>query len=96
MIFFFMLFFNVTQDEEEMLNSKDAEDFLLGLEHAAGEFVAVRPADYESVHVRLQKERETLFVPSRLTGTSSSHLPAQLHPPSQETQLVSKVPDFRH
>ncbi|XP_039694090.1 coiled-coil and C2 domain-containing protein 2A isoform X6 [Pteropus medius] len=68
------------QDEEEMLNGKDAEDFLLGLEHAAGEFVAVRPADYESVHVRLQKERETLFVPSRLTVPTCKKLPENVQP----------------
>ncbi|XP_039694088.1 coiled-coil and C2 domain-containing protein 2A isoform X4 [Pteropus medius] len=67
-------------DEEEMLNGKDAEDFLLGLEHAAGEFVAVRPADYESVHVRLQKERETLFVPSRLTVPTCKKLPENVQP----------------
>ncbi|XP_039694087.1 coiled-coil and C2 domain-containing protein 2A isoform X3 [Pteropus medius] len=68
------------RDEEEMLNGKDAEDFLLGLEHAAGEFVAVRPADYESVHVRLQKERETLFVPSRLTVPTCKKLPENVQP----------------
>ncbi|XP_023389695.1 coiled-coil and C2 domain-containing protein 2A [Pteropus vampyrus] len=77
---FFMLFFNLTQDEEEMLNGKDAEDFLLGVEHAAGEFVAVRPADYESVHVRLQKEREILFVPSRLTVPTCKKLPENVQP----------------
>lgn len=66
------------QDEEERLNDKDAEDFLLGLDHTAGDFVAVGPADYESVHARLQ-EKEILFVPSRLTGTGSFYLPAQPH-----------------
>ncbi|XP_024907538.1 coiled-coil and C2 domain-containing protein 2A isoform X8 [Pteropus alecto] len=68
------------QDEEEMLNGKDAEDFLLGLERAAGEFVAVRPADYESIHVRLQKEREILFVPSRLTVPTCKKLPENVQP----------------
>ncbi|XP_015450403.1 coiled-coil and C2 domain-containing protein 2A isoform X7 [Pteropus alecto] len=67
-------------DEEEMLNGKDAEDFLLGLERAAGEFVAVRPADYESIHVRLQKEREILFVPSRLTVPTCKKLPENVQP----------------
>ncbi|XP_015450399.2 coiled-coil and C2 domain-containing protein 2A isoform X4 [Pteropus alecto] len=68
------------RDEEEMLNGKDAEDFLLGLERAAGEFVAVRPADYESIHVRLQKEREILFVPSRLTVPTCKKLPENVQP----------------
>ncbi|XP_036083416.1 coiled-coil and C2 domain-containing protein 2A isoform X2 [Rousettus aegyptiacus] len=63
-------------DEED----KDAEDFLLDLEHAAGESVAVRPADYESVRVRLQKEREVLFVPSRLTVPTYKKLPENVQP----------------
>nr|XP_054365055.1 coiled-coil and C2 domain-containing protein 2A [Mirounga angustirostris] len=65
-------------DEEELLSAKDDEDFLLGLDHAAEDFVVVRPADYESIHVRLQMEKELLFVPSRLTGTCSFCLSAQL------------------
>ena len=67
------MFFHVMQDEEEWLDGKDAEDLLLGLDHTAEDFVAVRPADYESVHVRLQKEKELLFIPSRRTGTFSLH-----------------------
>ena len=88
------MFFNVMQDEEEWLDGKDAEDLLLGLDHAAEDFVAIRPADYESVHVRLQKEKELLFVPSRRTGTFSLGLPAQIrHPhfPLDEIELVCKV-----
>lgn len=66
-------------DEEEMLNDKDAEDFLLGLDHAAGDFVAVGPADYESVHARLQ-EKEILFVPSRRTVPTYKKLPENVQP----------------
>lgn len=65
------------QDEEELLDDKDAVDFLLGLDRGAEDIVAVRPADYESVHIRLQKEKELLFIPSRRTGACSFYLPAQ-------------------
>ncbi|XP_045429978.1 coiled-coil and C2 domain-containing protein 2A isoform X6 [Pipistrellus kuhlii] len=67
-------------DEEELLNGRDAEDFLLGLDHGAEDFVAMRPAYYESVHVQLQKEREFLFTPSRLTVPTSKKLPENMQP----------------
>lgn len=54
-----------------MLNGKDAEDLLLGLDPTAHDFVVVRAAEYESSHIQLQKEKEILFTPSRLTGTHS-------------------------
>ena len=87
------MLFNVTQDEEELLSAKDDEDLLLGLDRAAEDFLAVRPAEDESVHARLQMERELLFVPSRLTGTCSLCLPARLgllHFPSRKMWLVSE------
>ncbi|XP_043304228.1 coiled-coil and C2 domain-containing protein 2A isoform X6 [Cervus canadensis] len=67
-------------DEEEWLDGKDAEDLLLGLDHAAEDFVAIRPADYESVHVRLQKEKELLFIPSRRTVPTYKKLPENVQP----------------
>ncbi|XP_057165736.1 coiled-coil and C2 domain-containing protein 2A isoform X4 [Ursus arctos] len=67
-------------DEEELLSAKDDEDFLLGLDHRAEDFVAVRPADYESVHVRLQMEKELLFIPSRLTVPTYKKLPESVQP----------------
>uniref|UniRef100_A0A384BN46 Coiled-coil and C2 domain containing 2A n=1 Tax=Ursus maritimus TaxID=29073 RepID=A0A384BN46_URSMA len=67
-------------DEEELLSAKDDEDFLLGLDHRAEDFVAVRPADYESVHVRLQMEKELLFIPSRLTVPTYKKLPENVQP----------------
>nr|XP_012593019.1 coiled-coil and C2 domain-containing protein 2A isoform X4 [Microcebus murinus] len=67
-------------DEEELLHGKDAEDFLLGLDHTADEFLAVRPAHYESVHVRLQREKEMLFIPSRLTVPTYKKLPENVQP----------------
>ncbi|XP_034527987.1 coiled-coil and C2 domain-containing protein 2A isoform X3 [Ailuropoda melanoleuca] len=67
-------------DEEELLSAKDDEDFLLGLDHTAEDFVAVRPSDYESVHVRLQMEKELLFVPSRLTVPTYKKLPENVQP----------------
>lgn len=59
------------QGEEELLNGKDAQDFLLGLDPAAEDVVAVRPADYESARARLQREKALLFTPSRLAGAGS-------------------------
>ncbi|XP_032128755.1 coiled-coil and C2 domain-containing protein 2A isoform X4 [Sapajus apella] len=67
-------------DEEELLNGDDAEDFLLGLDHVVDDFVAVRPADYESIHDRLQMEREMLFIPSRQTVPTYKKLPENVQP----------------
>ncbi|KAM5283104.1 coiled-coil and C2 domain-containing protein 2A isoform 5-T5 [Hipposideros larvatus] len=67
-------------DEEDLLDGKDAEDFLLGLDPAAGDFVAVGPADYESIHARRQKERDILFMPSRLTVPAYKKLPENVQP----------------
>ncbi|KAB1282399.1 Coiled-coil and C2 domain-containing protein 2A, partial [Camelus dromedarius] len=66
--------------EEELLEGKDAEDLLLGLDHTDADFVAVRPADYEGVHVRLQMEKELLFTPSRLTVPTYKKLPENVQP----------------
>uniref|UniRef100_A0A5F9C9D8 Coiled-coil and C2 domain containing 2A n=1 Tax=Oryctolagus cuniculus TaxID=9986 RepID=A0A5F9C9D8_RABIT len=68
------------QDEEELLDGREAEDLLLGLEHMADDFVAIRPAEYESVHHWLQKEKEMLFVPSRLTVPTYKKLPENVQP----------------
>lgn len=81
------------QDEEELLDGGDTEHLLLGLDHVAEDFVAVRPAEYESVHIRLQMEKELLFIPSTLTGTCSLYRPTQLRHlrfPSNEMWLVYK------
>uniref|UniRef100_A0A8C3YRA8 Coiled-coil and C2 domain containing 2A n=2 Tax=Catagonus wagneri TaxID=51154 RepID=A0A8C3YRA8_9CETA len=67
-------------DEEELLEDKDAEDLLLGFDHAAEDFVTVRPADYESVHVRLQMEKELLFTPSSLAVPTYKKLPENVQP----------------
>ncbi|XP_065733741.1 coiled-coil and C2 domain-containing protein 2A [Phocoena phocoena] len=67
-------------DEEELLDGGDAEHLLLGLDHAAEDFVAVRPADYESVHIRLQMEKELLFIPSTLTVPMYKKLPENVQP----------------
>lgn len=56
------------QGEEDPLHDREAEDFLLGLDHMAEDFVVIRPAEYESIHVRLQMEKELLFIPSRTAG----------------------------
>uniref|UniRef100_A0A9L0K9M3 Coiled-coil and C2 domain containing 2A n=1 Tax=Equus asinus TaxID=9793 RepID=A0A9L0K9M3_EQUAS len=67
-------------DEEVLLDDKDAVDFLLGLDRGAEDIVAVRPADYESVHIRLQKEKELLFIPSRRTVPTYKKLPENVQP----------------
>ncbi|XP_045038678.2 coiled-coil and C2 domain-containing protein 2A isoform X4 [Desmodus rotundus] len=67
-------------DEEELLRGKDAEEFLLGLDPAAEDLVAVRAADYDSARVRLQKEKELLFTPSRLTVPTYKKLPENVQP----------------
>ncbi|XP_007948277.1 coiled-coil and C2 domain-containing protein 2A [Orycteropus afer afer] len=67
-------------DEEELLSGKDDHDFLLGLDQMAEDFVAVRPADYESVHVRMQMEKEILFIPSRLRVPTYKKLPENVQP----------------
>ncbi|XP_032771896.1 coiled-coil and C2 domain-containing protein 2A isoform X2 [Rattus rattus] len=67
-------------EEEELLDGKDAEDFLLGLDPTAHDFVAVRAAEYKSAHVQLQKEKEILFTPSRLTVPTYKKLPENIQP----------------
>ncbi|CAO2640024.1 Coiled-coil and C2 domain-containing protein 2A [Lemmus lemmus] len=68
-------------EEEELLNGKDAEDFLLGLDPTAYDFVSVRAAEYESAHIRLQKEKEILFTPSRLAVPTYKKLPENVLQP---------------
>ncbi|XP_037386147.1 coiled-coil and C2 domain-containing protein 2A isoform X2 [Talpa occidentalis] len=68
------------EDEEDLLDGKEAEEFLLGLDHGPEGFVAVRPADYESAHVRLQVEKELLFIPSRATVPTYKKLPENVQP----------------
>nr|XP_038948716.1 coiled-coil and C2 domain-containing protein 2A isoform X3 [Rattus norvegicus] len=67
-------------EEEELLDGKDAEDFLLGLDPTAHDFVAVRAAEYKSAHLQLQKEKEILFTPSRLTVPTYKKLPENIQP----------------
>ncbi|XP_068931042.1 coiled-coil and C2 domain-containing protein 2A [Petaurus breviceps papuanus] len=55
-------------DEEELINKKEANDFLLDLDQTIHDFLELRAAEYESIHVIKQKEKEILFRPSSLTG----------------------------
>ncbi|XP_023555355.1 coiled-coil and C2 domain-containing protein 2A isoform X2 [Octodon degus] len=68
------------QDDEELLGDRDTKDFLLGLDPAAEDFVAIRPAEYEGVHTRLEKEKEILFVPSRRAVPTYKKLPENVQP----------------
>uniref|UniRef100_A0A8C2YIM5 Coiled-coil and C2 domain containing 2A n=1 Tax=Chinchilla lanigera TaxID=34839 RepID=A0A8C2YIM5_CHILA len=67
-------------DEEELLSGKEAKDFLLGLDAAADDFVAVQPAEYESIHTWLEKEKEMLFIPSRQAVPTYKKLPENVQP----------------
>ncbi|KAM6150477.1 coiled-coil and C2 domain-containing protein 2A isoform 1-T1 [Erethizon dorsatum] len=67
-------------DEEELLSGKDAKDFLLGLDPAADDFVAIQPAEYESIHTWLEKEKEILFIPSRRAVPTCKKLPENVQP----------------
>ncbi|XP_055963271.1 coiled-coil and C2 domain-containing protein 2A [Sorex fumeus] len=70
----------VQEEDEEDLHDREAEDSLLGLDHMAEDVVAIRPAEYESVHVRLQMEKELLFVPSRTAVPTYKKLPENMQP----------------
>ncbi|XP_006873876.1 PREDICTED: coiled-coil and C2 domain-containing protein 2A [Chrysochloris asiatica] len=82
-------------DEEELLSGKDAEEFLVGLDQTAADFVDVRPADYESVHVRMQREKEILFIPSRFTVPTYKKLPENVQPrfPEDEGLYIGERPE---
>ncbi|XP_055480219.1 coiled-coil and C2 domain-containing protein 2A isoform X1 [Psammomys obesus] len=66
--------------EEELLDEKNADDLLLGLDPTAHDFVAVRAAEYKSGHIWLQKEKEILFTPSRATVPTYKKLPENVQP----------------
>ncbi|KAM4854722.1 coiled-coil and C2 domain-containing protein 2A isoform 1-T2 [Thomomys bottae] len=85
-------------DEEELLGDEDAEEFLLGLDGAAHDFVTVRPAEYESAHVWLQKEKEILFVPSRQTVPTYKKLPDNVQPRYLEDEglYIGARPEVAH
>ncbi|KAG8505864.1 Coiled-coil and C2 domain-containing protein 2A, partial [Galemys pyrenaicus] len=68
------------EDEEALPGGKGAEDFLLDLDHGPEDFVVVRPAGYESARVRLQVEKELLFIPSRATVPTYKKLPENVQP----------------
>ncbi|XP_054996606.1 coiled-coil and C2 domain-containing protein 2A isoform X2 [Sorex araneus] len=70
----------IQEEDEEDLHDGEAEDSLLGLDQMAEDFVAIRPAEYESVHVRLQMEKELLFVPSRTAVPTYKKLPENVQP----------------
>uniref|UniRef100_A0A6I8PBN6 Coiled-coil and C2 domain containing 2A n=1 Tax=Ornithorhynchus anatinus TaxID=9258 RepID=A0A6I8PBN6_ORNAN len=67
-------------DEEELLKAKDADDFLISIYQTAQDLVAVKAADYESIHERIQKEREILFIPSLRTVPASQKVPENMQP----------------
>ncbi|XP_072476396.1 coiled-coil and C2 domain-containing protein 2A isoform X2 [Notamacropus eugenii] len=67
-------------DEEDLINEKEADDFLLDLDQTVHDFLVMRAAEYESIHVIKQKEKEILFTPSSLTVPIYKKIPENMQP----------------
>uniref|UniRef100_A0A4X2JQR3 Coiled-coil and C2 domain containing 2A n=1 Tax=Vombatus ursinus TaxID=29139 RepID=A0A4X2JQR3_VOMUR len=67
-------------DEEELINEKEADDFLLDLDQTAHDFLAIKAAEYESIHAVKQKEKEILFRPSSHTVPIYKKIPENMQP----------------
>ncbi|XP_074085863.1 coiled-coil and C2 domain-containing protein 2A isoform X2 [Macrotis lagotis] len=67
-------------DEEELINEKEADDFLLDIDRTDHDFVVIKAAEYESIHVIKQKEKEILFRPSSLTVPTYKKIPENMQP----------------
>ncbi|KAG8135000.1 hypothetical protein E2320_008068, partial [Naja naja] len=58
-------------DEEEHLFHDKGNDGIFIIEQTRQDFLEIRPAEYESYSGRVQKEKDTLFIPSMLRGIPS-------------------------
>ncbi|XP_043825575.1 coiled-coil and C2 domain-containing protein 2A [Dromiciops gliroides] len=67
-------------DEEEAVNEKEADDFLLDLDQTVHDFLVIRAAEYESIHEMQKKEREILFRPSSITVPIYKKIPENMQP----------------
>ncbi|XP_031797241.1 coiled-coil and C2 domain-containing protein 2A isoform X1 [Sarcophilus harrisii] len=68
------------QGEEELTNEKEADAFLLDLDQTAPDFLAIRAAEYESIHAIQHKEKEILFRPSSVTVPIYKKIPENMQP----------------
>uniref|UniRef100_A0A8C2CZM5 Coiled-coil and C2 domain containing 2A n=1 Tax=Cyprinus carpio TaxID=7962 RepID=A0A8C2CZM5_CYPCA len=67
------------EDEDAPLVRDDEEDLFI-IDQSAQDFLEVRRAEYIGYSRRLQRERETLFVPSMRPVPASSKLPENVRP----------------
>nr|XP_034967420.1 coiled-coil and C2 domain-containing protein 2A isoform X3 [Zootoca vivipara] len=70
---------NEMEEEEHLVHEKEDDDLFL-IEHTAPDFLVTRPAEYESYSVRVQREREILFIPSMLRVPASLKVPENMQP----------------
>ncbi|XP_077156995.1 coiled-coil and C2 domain-containing protein 2A isoform X2 [Paroedura picta] len=68
-----------TSEEDRLVHDKEDDDVFL-LEQAAADFLVVRPAEYESYSGRVQRERDLLFIPSKLKVPASLKVPENMQP----------------
>ncbi|XP_061440487.1 coiled-coil and C2 domain-containing protein 2A isoform X2 [Rhineura floridana] len=67
-------------EEEHLVHEKEDDDDTFLIEQTALDFLMIRPAEYESYSARVQKERETLFVPSMLRVPASLKVRENMQP----------------
>ncbi|XP_051473843.1 coiled-coil and C2 domain-containing protein 2A isoform X2 [Apus apus] len=64
--------------DEDVRLVKDDDLFMIG--QTAEDLVVMKPADYESYSEQLKKEKEFLFIPSKLTVSASEKMPGNMQP----------------
>ncbi|XP_026531661.1 coiled-coil and C2 domain-containing protein 2A [Notechis scutatus] len=67
-------------DEEEHLFHDKGNDGIFIIEQTPQDFLEIRPAEYESYSGRVQKEKDTLFIPSMLRVPPSLKMPENMQP----------------
>ncbi|XP_034264769.1 coiled-coil and C2 domain-containing protein 2A isoform X5 [Pantherophis guttatus] len=67
-------------DEVEHLFHDKGNDGVFVIEQTCQDFLEIRPAEYESYSGRLQKEKDTLFIPSLLRVPPSLKMPENMQP----------------
>uniref|UniRef100_A0A8C6VNX8 Coiled-coil and C2 domain containing 2A n=1 Tax=Naja naja TaxID=35670 RepID=A0A8C6VNX8_NAJNA len=70
----------VHTDEEEHLFHDKGNDGIFIIEQTRQDFLEIRPAEYESYSGRVQKEKDTLFIPSMLRVPPSLKMPDNMQP----------------
>ncbi|XP_058048290.1 coiled-coil and C2 domain-containing protein 2A isoform X8 [Ahaetulla prasina] len=67
-------------DEKEHLFHDKGNDGVFVIEQTYQDFLEIRPAEYESYSGKLQKEKDTLFIPSMLRVPPSLKMPEKMQP----------------